>query len=52
MESLKELVASIIYEADWEISPTPVNGFRDHFMIDEDETVQAIIRMVRKYSKA
>ena len=40
-KDLKKLVADIIYEADWEH-----NG-ETFYMIDEEETVEAVIKAVR-----
>ena len=41
LNDLKKLVADIIYEADWE------HRGEDFYMIDEEETVEAIIKAVR-----
>ena len=41
LNDLKKLVADIIYEADWE------HRGEDLYMIDEEETVEAIIKAVR-----
>ena len=41
MNDLQKLVADIIYEADWE------HRGDNFYMIDEEETVEAIIKAVR-----
>lgn len=41
--SLKEIIADLIYTADWEIRPKPVNGIDTFYMINEDDVVQEII---------
>jgi len=50
-EELKELIADIIYSADWEISGRlyPNKDITEFYMIDEDDTVEEIIEAVKEF---
>ncbi len=49
--SLREIIVDLIYTADWEIGPRPVNGIDEHYMINEDDVVQEIINAVTESLK-
>lgn len=46
-DDIKEIIADLIYSADWEIRPQSVNGIDTFYMINQDDVVQEIIEVVR-----
>ena len=51
MQSVREAITEIIYDADWEIRGVlsgSTRDIREHYLVDEEKVVDEIIAIVRE----